>query len=45
MDKGETNIFVTTANEYIDLDYDNFSIKAYINLAANPGLKPLVERA
>lgn len=45
LDKGMKNIYVTTANEYIDLDYNDLSVEAYMNPKANPRPKPGVQRA
>lgn len=45
IDAGEADLFVSTAEEYIDLDYNDFSVEAYIHLATNHGPKPGTHKA
>ena len=40
LNEGEAAAYVNAATVYSGLDYNDFSVEAYVNPAANPGPKP-----
>ena len=39
LNANEADIYVSAATDYRNLDYNDFSVEAYVNPAANPGPK------